>query len=50
MKGAARASRDRARAKQTNERTREPLDIFLGRLPGLTAATDLEELRKEWDR
>ncbi len=28
----------------------DPLDNFVGVLPGLSAATDLEALRKEWDQ
>jgi bifunctional DNA-binding transcriptional regulator/antitoxin component of YhaV-PrlF toxin-antitoxin module len=32
------------------ERDEDPLDKFVGTLPGLSAAADLEALRKEWDR
>ena len=32
------------------ERDQDPLDHFVGALPGLSEATDLETLRKEWDR
>jgi len=32
------------------ERDQDPLDHFVGALPGLSEATDLEALRKEWDR
>ena len=28
----------------------DPLDNFVGALPGLSAATDLDALRNEWDR
>ena len=28
----------------------DPLDKFVGALPGLSAATDLDALRNEWDR
>ena len=28
----------------------DPLDNFVGKLPGLSAATDLDALRNEWDR
>ena len=31
-------------------RVSDPLDDFLGALPGLSAATDLERLRDEWER
>jgi antitoxin component of MazEF toxin-antitoxin module len=31
-------------------RTHDPLDDFVGSIPGLSAATDLEALRDEWDR
>ncbi len=31
-------------------RDHDPLDDFVGAVPGLTAATDLERLRGEWDR
>jgi AbrB family looped-hinge helix DNA binding protein len=31
-------------------RVSDPLDDFLGTLPGLSAATDLERLRDEWER
>lgn len=31
-------------------RDHDPLDDFVGAVPGLTAATDLERLRAEWDR
>ncbi|MGH7763320.1 MAG: AbrB/MazE/SpoVT family DNA-binding domain-containing protein [Candidatus Dormibacteraceae bacterium] len=32
------------------ERSVDPLDEFAGSIPGLTAATQLEELRDEWGR
>lgn len=31
-------------------RAADPLEPFLGKFPGLAAATSLEELRDEWDR
>ncbi len=31
-------------------RDHDPLDDFVGVIPGLTAATDLQRLRAEWDR
>ncbi|MDZ7577495.1 MAG: hypothetical protein U0904_04890 [Candidatus Nanopelagicales bacterium] len=31
-------------------RAADPLEPFLGKFPGLSAATGLEELRDEWDR
>ncbi|HSP09508.1 MAG TPA: AbrB/MazE/SpoVT family DNA-binding domain-containing protein [Candidatus Dormibacteraeota bacterium] len=32
------------------ERATDPLDEFVGSLPGLAGATQLEALRNEWDR
>lgn len=32
------------------ERSIDPLDEFIGSVPGLTNATQLEALRDEWDR
>ncbi len=32
------------------ERSIDPLDEFVGSVPGLAAATQLEALRDEWDR
>jgi len=31
-------------------RERDPLDALIGSMPGLSAATDLDELRDEWER
>jgi len=31
-------------------RDHDPLDDYVGAIPGLTAATDLKRLRAEWDR
>jgi bifunctional DNA-binding transcriptional regulator/antitoxin component of YhaV-PrlF toxin-antitoxin module len=31
-------------------RTRDPLDEFVGDLPGLSEATNLQQLRDEWER
>jgi len=31
-------------------RRRDPLEDFIGSMPGLTEATDLENLRDEWER
>jgi bifunctional DNA-binding transcriptional regulator/antitoxin component of YhaV-PrlF toxin-antitoxin module len=31
-------------------RDRDPLDRFIGAIPGLSAAADLERLRNEWER
>ncbi len=39
-----------ARGRILLERDQDPLDQFVGALPGLSEATDLETLRKEWDR
>jgi len=39
-----------ARGRILLERDQDPLDHFVGALPGLSEATDLETLRKEWDR
>ena len=39
-----------ARGKILLEQDEDPLDKFVGTVPGLSAATDLAALRKEWDR
>jgi bifunctional DNA-binding transcriptional regulator/antitoxin component of YhaV-PrlF toxin-antitoxin module len=31
-------------------RERDPLDEFIGDIPGLSKATNLDELRQEWER
>jgi len=40
----------RGRILLERERDHDQLDNFVGKLPGLSAATDLEALRKEWDQ
>jgi len=39
-----------ARGRILLERDLDPLDKFVGTLPGLSEATNLEALRNEWDR
>jgi len=39
-----------ARGRILLERDHDPLDDFIGALPGLSEATDLETLRTEWDQ
>ena len=48
---AAQAMEGLARPKvMDRSRARRELSNFVGAIPGLSAATDLESLRKEWDR
>jgi bifunctional DNA-binding transcriptional regulator/antitoxin component of YhaV-PrlF toxin-antitoxin module len=39
-----------ARGRILLESDHDPLDAFVGALPGLSEATDLETLREEWDQ